>query len=223
MLKAKPIQNITPFSMLDFHDLCSCIIWFAGCNMRCPYCYNPEIVFGKGKYNFDEVLQFLQKRVNLLDGVVLSGGECTLHKELIPFVKEIKKLGFKIKIDTNGTYPSKIKELVENKLVDFISLDFKADENKFFESKRYSKFSETYTYLIANNLPFEVRTTYHQELFTINEIKKMISFLEESGYKKPFYIQNFYNDSKTIGNLLNSVKLKTEQLGPTTIPIVIRN
>ena len=109
MLRVKPIENITPFSLLDFQDLCACIIWFTGCNMRCSYCYNPEIVFGKGKYNFEEAIQFLQKRINLLDGVVLSGGECTLHKELIPFVKEIKNLGFKIKIDTNGTYPSKIK------------------------------------------------------------------------------------------------------------------
>lgn len=226
MFLNKPIENITPFSLLDFQDLSACIIWFSGCNMRCSYCYNPEIVFGKGKYSFDDVYQFLNKRKNLLDGVVLSGGECTIHKELIPFVQEIKRMGFKIKLDTNGTYPDKVKKLVNDQLIDFISLDFKAMKNKFYtvtSSKHHSKFVETFLFLVQSKFPFEMRTTYHDELFQLEDLNNMIEFIEQSGYKSVYYIQNFFNNSETIGHLANSKKLKLEKLNPTSLHIQIRN
>ena len=88
---AKPIYSITPFTLLDYPHKAACIIWFAGCNMRCLYCYNPDIVLGKGKLSFQEALNFLKTRINLLDGVVLSGGECTSHKNIKVLLQEIKK------------------------------------------------------------------------------------------------------------------------------------
>ncbi|HFQ61604.1 MAG TPA: 4Fe-4S cluster-binding domain-containing protein, partial [Epsilonproteobacteria bacterium] len=108
---AKPIYDITKFTHLDYPDHLACIIWFAGCNMRCDYCYNKDIVFAKnGTYSLNDALAFLETRRSLLDGVVLSGGEASLQ-ELIPFCKAIKKLGFSIKLDTNGTNPELVKEL----------------------------------------------------------------------------------------------------------------
>lgn len=94
VLNKKIIYNISPFTLLDFPDKTACILWFAGCNMRCAYCYNPDIVLGKGKKTIKEALNFIKTRKGLLDGVVLSGGECTLYKELPEIAREIKKMGF---------------------------------------------------------------------------------------------------------------------------------
>jgi pyruvate formate lyase activating enzyme len=93
----KPVYSITPFTLLDYPHKTACILWFAGCNMKCVYCYNPDIVFGKGKISISEVLNFLNRRKSLLDGVVLSGGECTSHKNIRQLLQEIKKLGFLVK------------------------------------------------------------------------------------------------------------------------------
>lgn len=130
-LNAKIIYDLTSFTHLDYPNHLSCIVWFSGCNMRCDYCYNKDIVFAKeGKYSCNDILEFLKTRVNLLEAVVLSGGEATSH-DLIPFCKEIKKLGFKIKLDTNGTNYELVKELLDLELLDFIALDYKAPKSKY--------------------------------------------------------------------------------------------
>ena len=117
----KVVYDITKFTHLDFPNHLACIVWFSGCNMRCDYCYNKDIVFAKnGVYSYNDVIDFLKTRVGLLDAVVLSGGEATLH-ELVLFCKEIKKLGFLIKLDTNGTNPHAIKNLLDLNLLDFIA------------------------------------------------------------------------------------------------------
>ena len=96
------IYAIQKFSTLDFPNKLSCILWFSGCNMRCPYCYNKDVVFGEKLIEEEEVLKFLKKRIGLLDGVVFTGGEATLYKNIISFATTIKELGFDIKLDTNG-------------------------------------------------------------------------------------------------------------------------
>ena len=88
----KAIHSITPFTLLDFPDKTACILWFSGCNMKCDYCYNPEIVFGKGQVSFSEIFSFLKLRKNLLDAVVLSGGECLIHQNILPLIQTIKEI-----------------------------------------------------------------------------------------------------------------------------------
>ncbi len=224
---AKPIYSITPFTLLDYPHKTACILWFAGCNMRCLYCYNPDIVLGKGKLSFQEALKFLKTRVNLLDGVVLSGGECTLHKNIIDLILEIKKLGFLVKIDTNGTTPKTLDGLIKEKLIDYVALDFKAPTNKFesiTKSNLYSEFFCSLKLLINNNVPFEVRTTLHSSLLIQNDIQKMIDVLEEVNYKGVYYIQNFVNNTKTLTELENSkynaINLKSLN---TKLSVVLRN
>ena len=121
MLNKRVIYDITPFTLLDYPHKTACILWFTGCNMRCSYCYNPDIVFGKGKKTIGEALQFIQSRIGLLDGVVLSGGECTLHKQVFELAIELKKMGLLVKIDTNGCNRIFLEQLIQNNLVDFIS------------------------------------------------------------------------------------------------------
>ena len=127
------IADITPLTLLDFPNKVACIFWLRGCNLFCQYCYNVSLVRGTGSPAGDrtDYLDFLRDRVGFLDGVVLSGGECTLCPDLIPICREIRQLGFAIKIDTNGTRPSVVKALVEEGLCDYIALDYKAPPEQY--------------------------------------------------------------------------------------------
>lgn len=209
MSKGKPIYDITPFTLLDYPDKTACIIWYAGCNMRCGYCYNPDIVLGKGKISIDEVLQFLNRRKGLLDGVVMSGGECTMHPSLTDFALKVKAMGMEVKIDTNGSRPEVLKKLYENNTLDYVALDFKATPQKFHsitKSALFSPFEKSLTFLIKNNIPFEVRTTVHSEQLSSDDIYKMRDFLFDKGYKGTYFLQNYVNDVKTIEDLAPSDK-----------------
>jgi len=199
-----PIYDITTFTHLDYPDHLSCIVWFCGCNMRCDYCYNKDIVFSKsGNYNFKDVLEFLKTRLGLLDAVVLSGGEATTH-DLVGFCQDIKKLGFKIKLDTNGINYTQIKKLVELDLLDYIALDYKAPQRKFTQIthlNQYDKFSKTLTFLIDFDFDFEVRTTLHNDLLNVNDINTIIQDLVKKGYTKDYYIQKFQDTGSNIANI----------------------
>ena len=209
MLNKKVIYDLTTFTHLDYPNHLACIVWFSGCNMRCDYCYNSDIVFAKnGKYSYNDILDFLKNRQNLLDGVVLSGGEATSH-ELVEFCQKIKQLGFKIKLDTNGTYPKQIQKLLELNLLDYIALDYKSHERKFTQithSNKYKEFTQTLDILIKENINFEVRTTIHSDLLDENDINDMIKFLIKKGYKNTYYIQNFLDTNSSIANLSAPVK-----------------
>ncbi|QCT93859.1 anaerobic ribonucleoside-triphosphate reductase activating protein [Caminibacter mediatlanticus TB-2] len=218
------IYAIQKFSSLDFPNRLSCILWFSGCNMRCPYCYNKDIVFGKKQIEEDEVIEFLKTRVGLLDGVVFTGGEATLYKDIVPFAKKIKNLGFEIKLDTNGINFEVIKELIDKKLVDYIALDFKAPKNKFYEitkNKNYEKFEKTLDLLINSNIKFEVRTTIHTDLLDEEDVNEIIKVLKYKKYKGIYYLQNFF-DVETLDNLPpQKRKLDTSKL--INFPIELRN
>lgn len=213
--KGRPVFSISPFTLLDFPDRTACILWFAGCNMRCGYCYNPEIVLGKGKLSWSHVLDFLLSRRRLLDGVVFSGGECTIHPQVIPFVREVKKMGFEVKIDTNGSRPGVIRQLIEDNLLDYVALDFKALPEKYWQVTRsdlFFPFEKTLEILISSGIRFEVRTTVHSDQLTDWDLQKMENWLRGKGYSGTYYLQHFRGDKPTLGELGESKKhgLKTE-------------
>ncbi len=124
------LYDITPFSLLDYPNEMSCIVWVAGCNMRCVYCHNPNIVFGKGEKEDDEVIAFLEKRIGKLSAVVFSGGEATLYAGLPALMRRVKAMGFKIKLDTNGSRPEVLRGLLAEGLVDYVAMDFKCPPEK---------------------------------------------------------------------------------------------
>jgi pyruvate formate lyase activating enzyme len=190
--------------MLDYPEHLATIFWFAGCSMRCLYCYNRDIVFGDGKISIDEALEFLDRREGLLEGVVLSGGDALLYGDLVGFAKEIKKRGFKIKLDTNGIDFKKVYELVEGGVVDYIALDYKAPKEKYYaitKDKHFHIFSETLEYLIKKDFPFEVRTTIHSDLIRVEEVNRIIKDLVKRGYKGTYYLQPFVYVDDTIGKV----------------------
>ncbi len=202
--KGRPVFNISPFTLLDFPDRTACILWFAGCNMRCGYCYNPEIVLGKGTLSWDQVREFLLSRMGLLDGVIFSGGECTIHRQVIPFAREVKRMGFELKIDTNGSRPDVLEALVRENLLDFVSLDFKGMPDNFWKvtgSHLFKPFERSLEILLASPVPFEVRTTVHSDLLDYQDLNEMENWLRGKGFDGTFYLQLFCGDKGTLGGL----------------------
>lgn len=221
----KAIHSFTPFTLLDYPDKSACILWFAGCNMKCDYCYNPEIVFGKGLFYFSEIFSFLKTRRNLLDAVVLSGGECLIHKDIIPFIKLVKSLGFLVKVDTNGSQPKVLEKLIKEKLIDYVALDFKGPKEKFFsitKSDFYSQFISCFELLQKSTIPFEIRTTYHSSLLNPEDIASMQNLLVELGYDKTYFIQNFRNYQNTIAPLPDSQSISEKDINQNMTKIIIR-
>lgn len=222
-MKTKPIADITPFSMLDYSGIPSAIIWFRGCNMRCSYCYNVEIINSKGLMSTKEALAFLNERKGLLKGVVLSGGEATLYKRINSFSASIKQMGYKIKLDTNGTNPKKLKKLLDDGLIDFVSLDYKAPKYKFKQITKiattyYEKVEQSLAYLKDSGTSYEVRTTVHNDLLNAFDISQIIKSLKKREYDKTYYIQNFIQSQNLDGiepseksyNLTDIVKAANE-------------
>ncbi len=198
------VYGLTPFTMQDFPDRLAAIVWIGGCNFRCPYCHNPEIVFGKNSLAFDEVERFLQRRIKRLDGVVLSGGEPTLHPHIVEIAQRIKSLGFALKLDTNGTKPAVIQELLQRELLDFVALDIKASAPKYEEVTKADLFDEvqkSLELLIGSKVELEVRTTVHTALLDEKDIEAIGKLLVSMGYKGTYYVQNFVEAPKLLGSL----------------------
>ncbi len=204
LLSNKIVYDITKFTHLDYPDKLACIVWFYGCNMRCAYCYNDDIVYAnKGNFSLDDVLEFLKSRQGLLDGVVLSGGEATNYN-LTSFVKKVKELGFAIKLDTNGTNFNNLLKLCSSGFIDYVALDYKAPEYKFKAltlSNRFGEFSKSLNYLLESSIAFEVRTTVHADLLDEQDINEIIVDLAKRGYKRDYFIQEFLTTKSNIGNI----------------------
>ena len=204
MWRKLPITGLTPFTFQDYPDHTACILWFAGCNMACDYCHNPELVRGTlAKVPSEKIERFLASRRNRLEGVVLSGGECTLTPALPELALYLKDLGFKVKIDTNGTRPAMLARLLDASLIDFVALDFKAPAGKFEAITKMSAWPEFLASLqLVANTPIgkEVRTTVHADLLDRDDIEAMICLLADVGFCGTLVLQNF-RMGRTLGNL----------------------
>lgn len=223
----KPVYNITPFTLLDYPNRTACILWFAGCNMRCLYCYNPEIVLGKGKLSVEEVTAFLRARQGLLQSVVFSGGECTIHPAFPPLVALAKELGYLVKVDTNGTRPRLLSQMIESGYIDYVALDFKSHAAKhdwITKSEGFASFLETFEVLQNTTVPFEVRTTWHSTLLDTADLRSMVDYLEAHGYSGNYYVQRFFNGVPTLAELPDMYEqLDTASLSTENIQVVVRN
>jgi pyruvate formate lyase activating enzyme len=226
-----PVYAVTPFTMLDFPGHTACIVWFSGCNMRCPYCHNPQIVKGKGRGDVAQVKLFLQKRQGLLDGVVLSGGEASAYPGLPAFIREVKDMGYAVKLDTNGLRPDIIGAFLKENLLDYIALDYKATMEK---SKAvtgidgYAAFSQTLDILCAQtSVAFEVRTTVHTDLLAEEDVSAIMRDLERRGYQGTYAVQNFIHsdDRPTLGKMPPQRRTLDRSLlyKPDAFPVVFRN
>jgi pyruvate formate lyase activating enzyme len=204
LLKKLPITGITPFTFQDYPEHTACILWFSGCNMACGYCHNPELVRGElRKLPPEQVMAFLESRCGLLDGVVFSGGECTLTPALPEFAAYLKSLGYKVKIDTNGTNPDMLAQMLDAGLIDNVALDFKAPPDVFFSITgypNYAAFERSLALLVSSGVGLEVRTTVHADLLGVEDINTILHLLEEAGFTGTYCLQNF-RPGDTLGNV----------------------
>ncbi len=176
----------------DFPGNLACIIFTLGCNFNCDYCYNRDLVESKApEINKEEIFSYLEKRKNMIDGVVISGGEPTIWDDLIPFIEELREYGFKIKLDTNGYRPEVLKEIVDKKLVDYIAMDIKAIFNKYFKVINTkidtNKILESIEIIKKSKIDHEFRTTIIKGIHTIEDLDKMANLVDGDSY----YLQNF--------------------------------
>ncbi|MFH2058783.1 MAG: anaerobic ribonucleoside-triphosphate reductase activating protein [Pseudomonadota bacterium] len=174
-------------SLIDFPETIACIVFTQGCNFSCPYCHNPDLVAGPqkgaGSY-FDQavIFDFLEKRKGMLEGVVITGGEPTLQKDLISFCSSIKQLGYKVKLDSNGSRPRVLEMLLKENLVDFISMDIKTSLDNYSlvvsENFEADTIQESIGLLMHKAPAYEFRTTCSRPFITpqiLEKIGKMVS------------------------------------------------
>ena len=189
------IGGYDKLSTVDYPGEMACAIFLVGCNFNCGYCHNPSLISGNGAYvPKEEVMEYLRFRRNMLDAVCISGGEPTCNKDLKEFIKEIKDMGYKVKLDTNGTHPEVIKELLDENLLDYVAMDIKASPKKYNEVTRCNVNLEliksTIKILKNSGVKHEFRTTYLPVLDEkdIDEITG--TFV---GKNSKYFIQQFRN------------------------------
>ena len=195
------ICGLQKMTLLDFPGKIACTVFLGGCNFRCPFCHNSELFMGKPEklMEDEEFFKFLKSRKGLLDGVCVSGGEPTLYKNLPEFLAKIKELGFLVKLDTNGSRPALVKELVEKNLVDYIAMDVKNSPAMYaqtvgLETMNLAPIEESLRFLIGGTVPYELRTTLVSQLHTEESIQDMGAWLGGlvTGMKpKQLFLQSF--------------------------------
>lgn len=198
----KSIMNISgfqKFSLIDYPGKISAVIFTQGCNFRCPYCHNPELLENKsGSIDEKIVLDFLKTRKNQLEAVVITGGEPTLQPDLINFLEKVNKMGFLTKLDTNGTNPKIIKKALKLNLTDYIAMDIKGPINKYSEivmvKVNIKEILESINLIKQKAPDYEFRTTITKEQLTKSDIKKIGEMIKGSKqYSLQKYVSRFGN------------------------------
>ncbi|MHA1279820.1 MAG: anaerobic ribonucleoside-triphosphate reductase activating protein [Candidatus Helarchaeota archaeon] len=171
------IAGFQKFSLIDYPGKISAIIFTQGCNFRCPYCHNPELVDPKlFSDTLDEelILAFLSKRIGKLDGVVITGGEPLLQHDLTRFIERVKGMGYLVKLDTSGIYPEILERLLAKNLIDYIAMDIKAPLEKYPNVVQTDvctdKIMKSITIILNSNIDYEFRTTVVKNLLTEDDL-----------------------------------------------------
>ena len=198
-----PIFGIQKLTLLDYPSKMASTLFCGGCNMRCPFCHNASLVFldeTMQKLDNNDILSFLKKRKNILEGICISGGEPLLHDTLEPFLRILRVFGYSIKLDTNGSFPKRLKNLVEKGLVDYVAMDIKNCLSRYEETCGISNFDttsieESVSYLMEQHVPYEFRTTLVKEFHDEKTIQEIGKWLKGADH---YYLQNFKNSSDVI-------------------------
>lgn len=208
------IAGLQKTTLIDFPGKIACIIFLAGCNFRCPWCYSSELVLPlkiakQPRFSEKDILDFLRTRKGLLDGVVICGGEPTINKDLALFLEKIKEMGFAIKLDTNGTNPEMLKDLVDRKLIDYVAMDIKSSlenpiyKNIFTENLKIEDVKESVEFLKNGRIDFEFRTTCVPGIHKKEEFMDIAKWI--GGKNVKYYLQSFVGQ-KTIDPNFEGIK-----------------
>lgn len=207
------IGGLQKSSLLDFPDKISAIVFTQGCNFRCGYCHNPELCTRQKEpvLTVAAFFDFLKTRKGKLDGVVITGGEPTLYKELPEFIKEIKNLDFAVKLDSNGTNPDMLEYLISENLIDYIAMDIKAPLEKYHEITavhiQLENIRKSINLIMNSNIDYEFRTTVVRSQLSQYDFEKIGDLINGA---KQYYLQKF-EPSKTLDSSFNNAKTYTDE------------
>ena len=203
------ISGFQKLTLLDFPQHVAATVFTGGCNLRCPFCHNALLVTELGEaeeYSEDEVLSYLKKRAGILDGVCITGGEPLLQPDIAEFIKRVRELGLAIKLDTNGTYPEKLRELIGGGLIDYVAMDIKNSRKRYAETTgtdgiNVEDIDKSIRILLSGSVDYEFRTTVVRELHEAEDIEKIAEWI--SGAKR-YFLQNFVDSGNLIGKNLTA-------------------
>lgn len=212
------IEGFVKSTLQDFPGNVAAICFIGGCQLRCPFCHNPETVVGAAKTASGVTSQrtafiaYIEKRAKQLDGLVISGGEPLLQPDLLSFIKKMRELGLKIKLDTNGIKSNALVELLDRGLIDYVAVDFKNTRPNFSRTTGtsmaeilFDQWEESLYWLRIKDVPYEIRTTVVKELHDRNSLLEMAKFLStEAPEDETWYLQSFNKNGPIINDFLES-------------------
>lgn len=201
------IGGLEKVSLLDYPDKLSAIIFTYGCNLRCSFCHNPELVIHDYNSNIEVkekyLFEYLKRRRGKLDAVVITGGEPLIYDDIEILIRKIKELGYLLKLDTNGFFPSKLKSLLDRKLLDYIAMDIKYSPKEYSkqtgDKNALEKIKESIKIIKHSKVDYEFRTTFVKGIHKIKDASEIAKIIKNS---KKYYIQNF-RAGKTIDHSLD--------------------
>jgi len=209
-----PIKGLQKMSLIDFPPHTSCVVFIGGCNFRCPYCQNPDLVLGfenQPTIPDKEIFEFLLKRKEWLDAVVITGGEPTLYTDLIPFIETIKSMDYKVKLDTNGSNPELLEKLLP--MLDHVAMDIKAPLKNYNDATTSEVISENIQKSIdlirGKAKDYEFRTTVVPRFFKEDDAIEIGKWLKGS---KRFIIQQFRTNMPMLDKSFKDIPYEKEEL-----------
>lgn len=200
------IGGFQKMTMLDYPGKVACTIFTYGCNFRCPFCHNATLVIDEASLlSEDEILSYLNKRKIILDGVCITGGEPLLQKDIFEFLEKVRKTGLLVKLDTNGSYPEKLKEAIDRGLVDYVAMDIKTSKENYSKvadvNVKIQDIEKSIQILLENKVDYEFRTTVVRELHTKEDFEKISEWIKGA---KRYFLQCFKDNETLIGNNLSA-------------------
>ena len=198
------IYGLQKLSLLDFPGKTACTVFTGGCNWRCPFCHNASLVTALNTVEpvpEEEFFAFLKKRQNILDGVCITGGEPLLQPDIIEFIKKVREYGYSIKLDTNGSFPDKLKEIINSGLVDYVAMDIKNSPDKYplttgITDVDITAISKSASFLMNSGVDYEFRTTVVKEFHTQADFEKISDWLKGA---KCYFLQSFTDSGDILG------------------------
>ncbi len=203
------IKGFQKLTLLDFPGRTACTVFTGGCNFRCPFCHNSLLVtdMDDAQYTEEEIFQHLERRKNVLDGVAVTGGEPLLQKDIERFLYEIKDKGYAVKLDTNGSFPDKLKDILSLGLADYIAMDIKNCKEKYAETIGLESFDlkpveESIELLAGSGVDYEFRTTVTQNFHTPEDMEKIALWIKGT---PRYFLQNFVDSGSLIDSSCKGV------------------
>ena len=196
------VSGLQKLTLLDYPGKVACTVFTGGCNFRCPFCHNSSLVLPEQiahDSSVDEVLRFLKKRVGVLDGVAVTGGEPLIHADMADFLREVKAMGYMVKLDSNGSFPDRLIALVQAGLVDRVAMDIKNSPALYAKTAGLEKLdmeaiTRSKDFLLKGTVDYEFRTTVVKGLHTAESLMEAARFIEGA---KEYYLQQ-YKDSGAV-------------------------